>query len=90
MGSNGTLEGFESVAGQTGKPVVADLSGGSNVVHIIDTVSCPGLSQDLPVVELWDWATCGRLPAGPARPACVSASAPAGGSKGASTPALQW
>lgn len=56
VGSNGTLEGFESVAGQTGKPVVADLSGGSNVVHIIDTVSCLGgsSSQELPVVELWD------------------------------------
>ena len=39
VGTNTTLEGFESVSGQTGKPVVADLTGGSNVVHIIDTVS---------------------------------------------------
>lgn len=38
VGSNDSL-GFEDVGGQVARPVVADLSGGSNVVHIIDTVS---------------------------------------------------
>lgn len=40
VGSNDSL-GFEDVGGQVAKPVVADLSGGSNVVHIIDTVLVP-------------------------------------------------
>ncbi|KAI7840676.1 hypothetical protein COHA_005598 [Chlorella ohadii] len=46
VGTNTTLEGFESVSGQTGKPVVADLTGGSNVVHIIDTVLVPVSAAD--------------------------------------------
>jgi uncharacterized surface protein with fasciclin (FAS1) repeats len=41
VGTNTTLEGFEGVGGQIAKPVVADLSAGSNVVHIIDSVLVP-------------------------------------------------